>query len=80
MAMRLQTAKKKNRQFIFLFVLFKNIGERSERGARERKIKNVCRHLWGKRGVFSPSPTSTPHHYHLGVRSTNEIEPMKLEV
>ena len=28
-------------RFIFLFILSKNVGERSERGARERKIKNT---------------------------------------
>ena len=43
----------------------------NERGARERKVKNVRRHLWGKRGLLSPSPMSTPYHYHLRVRSTN---------
>ena len=29
---------------------------KNERGARERKIHNVCRHLWEKRGLLSPSP------------------------
>ena len=51
---------------IFIFCLFENIGEAaSEALAPERKIKNVCRHLWEKRGLLSPSLTSTPHHYHL---------------
>ena len=45
----------------------------NERRARERKIKPVCRHLWEKRGLLSPSAMSTTHHYHLRVRSTNEI-------
>ena len=36
------------RRYIFLFVLFENIGEY---GARERKIKNACRHLCEKRGL-----------------------------
>ena len=44
----------------FPFVLFKNIGEHA---VWERKIKNACRHLWEKRGLWSPSPMSTPHHY-----------------
>ena len=26
--------------------------------ARERKIKNVCKHLWGRRGLLSRSPMS----------------------
>ena len=43
----------------------------NERGARGRKIKNVYRHLWGKRGVLSPSPMLTPHRYHLRVRSAD---------
>ena len=50
----------------YVFSILKN-----ERGARERKIKNVCRHLWEKRGLWTPSPMSTPHHYHLRVRDTN---------
>ena len=45
----------------------------NERRARERKIKPVCRHLWEKRGLLSPSAMSTTHHYHLRVGSTNEI-------
>ena len=45
----------------------------NERGARERKIKPDCRHLWEKRGLLSPSAMSTTLHYHLHVRSTNEI-------
>ena len=60
--------------FYFSFRSFRRhqrVREQSERGARERKIKNVCRHLWEKRGFLSPSPMSTPYHYHLSVRSTN---------
>ena len=45
-------------------------------GAR-KKNKNICRHLWEKRGLLSPSPMSTPY-YHPYV--TNLIEPMELLV
>ena len=43
-------------------------GHENECRARERKIKNVCRHLWRKKGLSSPSPMSKPYHYHLCVR------------
>ena len=62
-----------------LLCFFSIIGERAiananranEHGARERKIKNVCRHLWEKRGLLSPSSMSTPHHFHRRVRSAD---------
>ena len=48
---------------VYLFVLFENIGEfSSEARARERKIHNVCSHLWEKRGLLSPSPPPPPPH------------------
>ena len=31
-------------------------------GAQERKEKNVCGHLWEKRGLFSPFRMSKPYH------------------
>ena len=65
--------------FIFLFVLFKNIGELASK-AWEKKRKNVCRYLWEKRGLLSHSFMLTSHHYHLYVHGTNRIGPVELEI
>ena len=65
--------------FIFLFVLFENIGELASK-AWEKKKKNVCRYLWEKRGLLSHSFLSTSHHYHLCVHGTNRIGPVELEI
>ena len=50
-------------------------GHENERRVQERKIKNVCRHLWQKKGLLSPYPMSTPDHYHLLVRSIVSSSP-----
>ena len=65
--------------FIFLFVLFENIGELASK-AWEKKVKNVCRYLWEKRGLLSHLFMSTSHHYHLCVHGTNRIGPVELEI
>ena len=46
---------------LFLFSFF------SKHQRARKKNKNICRHLWEKRGLLSPSPMSTPYHYHLHV-------------
>ena len=61
--------------FYFSFRSFRRHlrARKNERGARERKIENVCRHLWEKWGLLS---FFFPHHYPLAL-SWLSINPLR---
>ena len=65
--------------FYFSFCSFRK-HRRARKQSVRKKIKNVSRHLWEKRGLLSPSSMSVPHYYHLCIHGTNRIGPVELEI